>query len=327
MTATEITEAVDLCLPNGRLNRDAVGFTRTPLHRTNLRGWGRNKRWDHWGVVSPRFVIGMTVANLDYAHASQLYLYDRETQKSYKADSAVVGPGDMVVPDTLPPMVVMEDNHIAKLRFLDERDYTVLKAASKHLDFNLIVQEGGDSLGVVVPWSERRFQYTLKQLARPVSGTVTIKGETHELDPENSFAVLDRARGKWPYNMSWNWAAGSGIVDGKRLGLQMGGRWTEGTGVTENGLFVDGHLSHWDDELEWSYNVHKESAAWHVRGAKVDATLTPFHRRRASKNYGVVSSSTYQFFGTWSGSAEDDDGTQHSLDGLTGWTEQAHNRW
>ena len=36
----EITEPVDLCLPDGRLNPAAVGWTRRPLHRANLRGLG-----------------------------------------------------------------------------------------------------------------------------------------------------------------------------------------------------------------------------------------------------------------------------------------------
>ena len=127
--------------------------------------------------------------------------------------------------------------------------------------------------------------------------------------------------------MSWNWAAGSGIVDGKRLGFQLGGRWTKGTGVTENGLFVDGRLSYWDDELDWTYNIAKKSAPWQVRGENVDATLTPFHRRHASSNGAIIASSTYQAFGVWSGFAVDADGARHRLDGLTGWAEQATNRW
>lgn len=327
MTATEITEPVDLCLPDGRLNRDAVGFTRSPLHESNLRGWGRNKRWDYWGIVSPRIVLGMTVASLDYAHASQLYLYDRESGQTIAVDSTTIGPGDVLLPDRRPPIVVMEDNHKAKLRFIDEADKTVLKASTKRVDVHLSVAPGGDSLGVVVPWSDLRFQYTLKEPARPVSGTIEVDGNVFTLNPDDSFAVLDRGRGKWPYKMSWNWAAGSGIVDAKRIGLQMGGRWTRGTGVTENGLFVDGHLSYWPDELEWTYDLTKKSSPWRVQGENVDATLTPFHRRHDSSNFGVIASSTYQAFGVWAGTAVDDEGTSHSLDGLTGWAEEARNRW
>ena len=45
----ELTEPVDLCTPDGRrLNPEATGFSRTPLHTGNLRGsWGRTKRWDY----------------------------------------------------------------------------------------------------------------------------------------------------------------------------------------------------------------------------------------------------------------------------------------
>ena len=327
MGAQEITEDVDLCLPGGKLNPQAVGFTRKPLHRSNLRGWGRNKRWDYWGIVSPRFVLGMTVADLDYAHLSQLYLYDREDNREIVTDAAAIGPGDVLLPDGLPPLVVMEDNDKTKLRFLDESDQTILKASSKHLEVNLTVGPGGESLGVVVPWSKRRFQYTLKDVARPVSGTIAIDGTTHDLNARDSFAVLDRGRGKWPYAMTWNWATGSGITDGKRLGLQMGGKWTDGTGVTENGIFVDGRLTYWGDELEWSYEASSKTAPWHVCGERVDATLTPFHLRHASSNFGLIASSTYQAFGTWTGHAVDEAGIRHSLDGLTGWAEQAKNRW
>lgn len=34
----ELTDPVTLCLPNGRLNLAAVGWSRNPLHRCNLTG-------------------------------------------------------------------------------------------------------------------------------------------------------------------------------------------------------------------------------------------------------------------------------------------------
>lgn len=327
MNVPEITEPVDLCAADGRLNRDAVGFARTPLLRANLRGWGRNKRWDYWGVVSPRFVIGMTIAGLDYAHLTQLYIFDREEQREYVADSTTLGPGDILLPDTLPPVLVMAENRKATFRFLDERDCTIIKVEAKGLSVVLQVERGGDGLGVVVPWSDRRFQYTLKEVALPASGSLTINGVEHSLGGPETFAVLDRGRGKWPYSVRWNWAAGAGNSNGHRLGLQLGGKWTDGTGVTENGLFVDGQLSYWCDDLVWSYDLRDAAAPWHVHGEKVDAMLTPFHRRRAASNLAVIAARTFQAFGTWSGSAIDDAGTTHSLDGLTGWAEEAKNRW
>ena len=72
----EITEPVDLCLPDGRLNPDAVGWTRTPLHRTNLRGWGRAKRWEYWNVQTPEWTLGLTVSHIDYLALHQVYFAD-----------------------------------------------------------------------------------------------------------------------------------------------------------------------------------------------------------------------------------------------------------
>lgn len=84
MPLREITEPVDLCLPNGRLNPAALGRTRTPLHRTPLhrtplRGWGRTKCWEYWGIVTPDWFVGLTVSSLDYAAVPSIYLVNRAT--------------------------------------------------------------------------------------------------------------------------------------------------------------------------------------------------------------------------------------------------------
>ncbi|MET8551707.1 DUF2804 family protein [Micromonospora zamorensis] len=44
---------------------------------------------------------------------------------------------------------------------------------------------------------------------------------------------------------AWNWAAGA--APGRAI--QLGGKWTDGTRVTENGLFVDGRLHKIGGEL------------------------------------------------------------------------------
>ncbi|MEQ8144768.1 DUF2804 family protein [Streptomyces sp. OP7] len=49
--------------------------------------------------------------------------------------------------------------------------------------------------------------------------------------------------------------------------------------------------------------------------------------RAARTNLLVVSSDTHQCFGDFTGRAQGDDGTWVDLDGLTGWAEEARNRW
>ena len=82
-------------------------------------------------------------------------------------------------------------------------------------------------MGVVVPWSARRFQYTVKDVARPALGSLWVDGVEHPVAAGDSWAVLDHGRGRWPYAVHWNWGAGSGLVDGRVIGVQVGGRWTD----------------------------------------------------------------------------------------------------
>ncbi len=326
----EITDVVDLCLTNGSLNPGARGFTREPLHRTNLSGWGRNKRWEYWGIVTPKFVLGLTVSSLDYASVNQFYLLDRETGEEHEISGTVPFGRKVTLPDTLPPFTANATTKNVVVSFADAPDasgVTAIRASVSGIDIDLKAQPGGESLGVVVPWSSRLFQYTLKHPARPMTGTITVHGKHYELPAKKSWGVLDRGRGRWPYSATWNWGAGSGIVRRKRIGLQLGGGWTVGTGATENALFVDGHLDYIPNELAWNYNADDFTQPWTVTGDRVHVTLTPFHVRNASTSALVVSSETHQAFGEWSGWVRRSSGKEVTVDGLVGWAEVSANRW
>lgn len=317
---SEIAHPVDLAVGR-RLNPDAVGWTRRPLHRTALPWTGRVKRWEFWGIVTRRFLMGLTIADLDYANLTQIYAYDRLRRHEVSLDTARPGPLRPALSDDLPPITASS----GPLTFADHGRGTRISVQHERVKVALEAEGGDDALGVVVPWSRSRFQYTLKDPARPLSGTIEVDGEREAVVA--GWGVLDRGRGVWPYRMTWNWAAGSGDVNGRRLGLQLGGKWTDDTGQTENGLFVDGRLHHWIDDLQWSYDLEDPDSTWTVTGPDVEAVLTPFHRRVAKTQLGVIASRTHQAFGRWSGWARGAKGVEYRLDGLVGWAEEARNRW
>lgn len=92
---------------------------------------------------------------------------------------------------------------------------------------------GHESLNVVIPWSDKRFQFTSKHQACPVEGTMTLGGVRIDVgDAHPGWGVLDVGRGRWPYSTIWNWGGGAGLAaDGSTVvGIQIGGKWTEGTG-------------------------------------------------------------------------------------------------
>src|SRR3546814_11473380 len=85
----ELTEPADLCLPEGRLNPDAVGWSRTPLHTAHLRGWGRNKRWEYWGIVTPTHIVAVRVASLDCAGGHRPYAIAQGDRRARQAKAVV----------------------------------------------------------------------------------------------------------------------------------------------------------------------------------------------------------------------------------------------
>ena len=62
---------------------DARGWSRVPLHRCNLRGrFGRNKRWDYWGILAGDLAISSTFSNVDYLGIVDVWWGDLATGRT-----------------------------------------------------------------------------------------------------------------------------------------------------------------------------------------------------------------------------------------------------
>lgn len=334
MTEREITSPVALQLPGGRLNPGAVGWTRRPMHDTRLTGWGRTKRWEYWCLMTPDHVVALTVSSLDYAAVHQVWVLDRATDEVVDRDAVVPFAARTTLPASLTDLAatpVAADATDLSIRIDRVGDEVRLRAHTDRVLLEAFVEQDPDheALGVVVPWGGRRFQYTVKDVARRARGRLRVDGAVHVL-PDPTWAVLDHGRGRWPYAMTWNWGAGSGVVDGRVIGVQVGGGWTDGTGSTENALLVDGRLHKNSDELVWEYDRDDWAAPWRVHDAareRVDLTFTPFRVRVAITDLLVISGRTRQAFGAWTGWMTDDAGARVRVDGVEGWAEEARNRW
>lgn len=324
----ELTEAVDLCLPDGRhLNPDARGWSRRPLHRANLRGgWGRTKRWDYWAVLTEDLVVTVTFADVDYlglAVVGWIDLRDHSIGGRQLARPLAVG-------IDLPEEHGAVPLRAGGLQAHTDADGTRLTGRwterdGRPADLDVTVEQpaGHESLNVVIPWSDRRFQFTSKHQARPAAGTLTVGDAVHDLT--GGWGVLDVGRGRWPYSTRWNWAGGAGrSTDGRTVGLQLGGKWTDGTGFTENGILVDGRLDKVGADLTWTYDWDQPLRPWRVTApdGSIDLTLEPFHDRHEKTDALVLRTEVHQVFGHWSGTAGD-----VTVDGLLGFAEESRSRW
>ena len=279
--------------------------------------------------MAPDVFLGVTVSDLDYAALHAVYL--RSTDGFEVRRSALVP--------------------FRRVPFADDCDAAALSVREKGLAIDIAPDHGGveltveapgiaahvrierppghECLAVVVPWSERRFQYTVKENTLPARGQIEAAGRRWELGPD-TWATVDHGRGRWPYAITWNWGAGSGVVEGRTVGIQVGGSWTDGTGSTENAVTVDGVVSYIGSDLVWEYDVHDWMRPWRIvdrRSGRLDLTFTPEAVREESINLGVLANDTHQAFGTWSGSMVDSTYERISCDGIRGWAEEVRNRW
>lgn len=325
----EITAPVDLCRADGRLEPSAVGWSRRPVHRTAVPGWGRRKRWEYWGLVTPRHVIGLTVSSIDYAGVESVYVLDRATGRETSTDAVVPLARGVALPARSGVGRAAVSAGGLRIELVEQEEGTRLRARTAGLDLDVValLPEGHESLAVVVPWSERLFQYTVKDVGRPLVGRVEVEGTAYDVDASTSFGVLDHGRGRWPYSITWNWGAGFGVVAARRVGVQVGGRWTDGTGSTENALILDGVVHKHSADLAWEYDTTDWLAPWRIHGPGVDLRFDPEHERAARTNLLVVANETHQCFGRWTGWMTDDAGERVPVDGAYGWAEQAANRW
>jgi hypothetical protein len=338
----EITEDVDLCMSGGRhLAPSARGWSRVPLHTANLAGRrGRTKAWDYWAILAGDLVASVTYADVDYLGIADVWWADLPSGRTGGRNVTVPLARGIALPDRPGSAPLRFNGRRLRLALIDDADGTHFRAGwterdgtPAHLEATVGLPPGHESLNVVIPWSDTLFQYTSKHQARPVRGRLVVGDEEREFGTDGdgeAWGVLDVGRGRWPYRTNWNWGGGAGrSTDGRVIGLQLGGKWTEGTRFTENGFLVDGRLTKVGDELTWDYRWDAPLTPWRVQApdGSIDVTLAPRYDKHTRIQAGVMGMEVHQVFGHWSGRVCTDDGEEHRFHGLQGFAEESRSRW
>lgn len=337
----ELHVPVELCQADGRtLASDAIGWSRHPLHRANLHGgWGRTKRWDYWALLSEDVAVAVTYADVDYLGIVAVWWCELATGHTGGREVTVPFARGIALPDTPGTAPLAFRHPHLGVEVTDGPEHTTLVARWRErdgrigrLDAEVARPRDHESVNVVIPWSATRFQYTSKQQALPATADLAVGDEERRLGggQGNLWGVLDVGRGRWPYRTRWNWGGGAGAADdGRTVGLQVGGRWTQGTGATENGVIVDGRVVKLGEELVWEYDWDRPFDQWRVRSrdGALDATLDPVHDRHGRTEALVLGTEVHQVFGHWHGHAPTPDGDRVTFTGLLGFAEESRSRW
>ena len=337
----EITTPVMLAIESGRrLNPDARGWSRQLLQTANQRGYpGRKKKWDYWSIQAGDLILTGVVAHLDFVGTSDVWWLDMSTKEQGGQGTAAPAGKGFELPDVPGSVPLVIDS--AKYRFTmkdDEAGNTFLEASwteksgeRGELSAVITMPTNHETLNVVIPWSDTLYQFTSKHQARPARGHLWVGNKEWQFgEDNNAWGVIDIGRGRWPHRTVWNWGGGAGYAHtGEVLGLQVGAKWTAGTGFTENGIFVNGRLSKIGRELEWSYNWDLPMEPWRICDSEgqIDAVLTPRYDKHGVIDAKVMRRETHQVFGTWAGYIIDDDGKRYEFSKLQGFAEESRARW
>jgi hypothetical protein len=199
------------------------------------------------------------------------------------------------------------------------------------VDLQVFVPEGHETLNVVIPWSEKRFQFTSKQNTLPAEGTIHWGEETIAFERAETFACLDFGRGIWPFECFWNWSSFSTrLPDGRTVGVNLGAGWTDDTGMNENGLCIEGKLLKLSEDVAFEYNSDDYMAPWRLKTTvsdRVNLQFEPFFERVAKTDALVISSEVHQMIGRFHGTLKTDAGETIQIDDAIGWAEDHNARW
>jgi len=334
----ELTKAVNLCDAKGNLNPDAIGWSRHPLHHCNLKGhWLRKKQWNYWAVVSPTHLFSVTLSDVDYLGLPFVYVLDFESKKF--VEKTLLKPFGGGV--EMPPEVaadVRDDGPAMPIALLQNDQGVQIKVSCPDFeghpleaDIQVFIPENHESLNVVIPWSENRFQFTSKQNTLPAEGTVKWGDQVITFDRQETFACLDFGRGMWPYECFWNWSSFSTrLADGRTVGVNLGAGWTDGTGLNENGLCLDGKLFKLSEDIAFEYDNQDFMAPWKLittETDRVNLVFTPFFERTATTDALVIRSEVHQMFGRFTGTVKSDSGEVYTVKDVIGWAEDHHAKW
>jgi len=170
----EFTEPVPLCDGRGRLNLDAWGWSRTPLHLCNLSGRRlRKKKWNFWGLISPSFAFAITLADIDYFGLASAWLQDFETGERFDALSITPFGRGCSMPEEVEQDIAFSGRKLT-FSLLHEAGRIKVDLRSPSMggrearaDFVIHKPRGHETLNVVVPWSQDLFQFTSRGWSMP----------------------------------------------------------------------------------------------------------------------------------------------------------------
>lgn len=323
----------------------------------------RIKEWDYYLVTNDHFAVALTIDDNSYMGLDSISLLDfDEGWEQTTSPMLFMTMGKRNFPSESSKGDVNAKGKGYSISFKHNGDHRILTfSMDKFKDGKPIKGEirlenpEQDSMVICTPWKEKEtaFYYNQKIIAMPASGKVEFDGRIYEFKPEDSFGLLDWGRGVWTYKNTWYWGAAQGMVDGHRVGWNIGYGFGDTSNASENMLFVDG-VAHKLDQV--SFNIPMVPKTYTTHGSccgpsgdtvetmdlkedymspwtfssndgRFEMEFVPIMDRASKTDVKLICSDQHQVFGKFTGKAVLDDGSIIEVKDFLGFAEKVMNKW
>ncbi|MDD4184014.1 MAG: DUF2804 domain-containing protein [Candidatus Izemoplasmatales bacterium] len=298
----------------------------------------RIKEWDYYCAINDNYGFSCVIADLGYSAMITATFLDFQTGVSYKKTKLLWFVfGKLRLPSSSAEgnvayhgsgfdfdFIRNENERILDIRIKNFYEETNLECNLKLLDLK------DDSLVIATPWKDKplAFYYNQKINCIPTEGVVKFRGKEYKFSATKDFSVLDWGRGVWTYKNTWFWCSLSGVVGGKRFGMNLGYGFGDTTAATENMIFYDG-FAHKLDQVEFHIQEPDFLKPWlfNDNEGRLKMEMKPLLDRQDTMNLGIIKNLGHQVFGKMSGYFILDDGLKIEFKDVIGFAEKITNHY
>lgn len=324
------------------------GWARQPLwqyDRSMIKApWWRIKEWDYYAILSQNKQYGLTVtmSDLGYAGLFAVCWLDFASRTYHQVDTLSILPRGKTGfgPNSDSDHITFADKKITlDFRYVEGKRILNITAPQINdvqgqmgLQGQITLSQPPDleSINIATSWAENRqaFYYNRKVNCMSAAGQIRIGQNTYSFEPEVDFGVLDWGRGYWTYKNRWYWGSGSGLVDGRPFGFNIGYGFSDRSPSSENVLFYE-HRAHKLEDIKFHIDAADYMKPWRFTSSdgRFEMEFTPLIDRSSNMNLWLIKSIQHQVFGYFNGTAILDNGQVIKLDNFLGFAEDVLNYW
>ena len=313
------------------------------------------KEWDYYVSYIEKYNIWVasTIADLGYASMYSISVMDINLGKySQIEDMSLLSLGKLNLPSNS-----LNDHQIShksqnmnvkisksgeNRKIMIQNDNLVLPNGEKGLNisFELIQKPQIESINIQTTWAHDRNLFYLNEKIngmKVVKGYYnlgkSISGSLKTEQSENIFTTLDWGRGVWAYQGTWYWSSATGIVNGDKIGFNLGYGFSDRSPATENCIFYNDKIHKLNEVKFIIPNDEKDLCVkgkyWIIESDnnRINLKFWPKVNRQGYSNLGIIKSEQNQVFGVFEGILVLDDGKQINVKNLPGFAEKVYNRW